>query len=792
MGLSECKKIIEQRNLISHVLHSRMEELVNEKRTTISINGPAGCNIFNETYHNAIKYCEIERKFGLYNTIIALKKQLGSDFEQLNKILASQTDEHLFLKEEIKLWAVDQDAELSISLLDRLRDENFDKDIRSDLYSYIMNGYLTRNDLESAHEVGISFIKLNEENWKGWQCWVIFYRKICEETKSQEIFIDSICGMIKSFMKAIRYKSHTTFMYMSEIIDLITSRSEFISGKNEEDLKPLEQEFEEMLHSIPVWIWVIWLPTMLLQFRKIPDAHWLRTVLIKAINISTHIYPEYIHQMLNVISANEGDEMQDDIISDAIEKISSNYTNKVRYNSIFTQRMSAIYEDILKIDDANEYQDVFDQLYSATQIDSKTTNILLTNCKQLWNSKAQFKNQENHHKISTLISLVEENREEHKNRLLEGIVDIGNLLPIKDRVGVPQFHKLYSEKSIRHCVKSMYMSPEVKVVYEGKKFKLEVIFVSKQYKFHKYTFEKSHINQMNCYIANHYTRLLNTRMTKHHETIFRDLKLPLYNFAFLEDDYILREKNIHEDHLIDLVDKEINNQDCSSEYPLELLSQKKNLSEVFKCMKEMLPSNFLKREVLKRLDDPMELFYWRKRYGHSIGINAIKSLIFCSHTRFDQLRICYKNATIIDETCNIKLLDLQKQKIPKLPLRLTSVNKDFLKDYMIEGAVYPAIMSTAQSLKKYTKSFDFCKIMSQFCKDALSNQDKESFLLEKYLETNIEGYFLQVIKMSSKYQSKKGFKGLKFKQFLSLMHYVDSITSQEYLKGLTISHRAWI
>ena len=33
-------------------------------------------NIFNETYHNAIKYCETERKFDVYNTIFNISKQI--------------------------------------------------------------------------------------------------------------------------------------------------------------------------------------------------------------------------------------------------------------------------------------------------------------------------------------------------------------------------------------------------------------------------------------------------------------------------------------------------------------------------------------------------------------------------------------------------------------------------------------------------------------------------------------------------------------------------------------------
>lgn len=133
MGIASCKRILEQRNLISHVLNSRMEGLVHEKRTTFTISEPSKCNIFNETYHNAIKYCEIEREYGVYNTLLTMKKTV--DISTLSTLLASQTDEYLFLKQEINLWTVDAEMELKEAIFNRLADENFNKDLRSDLWS---------------------------------------------------------------------------------------------------------------------------------------------------------------------------------------------------------------------------------------------------------------------------------------------------------------------------------------------------------------------------------------------------------------------------------------------------------------------------------------------------------------------------------------------------------------------------------------------------------------------------------------------------------------------------------
>lgn len=79
--------------------------------------------------------------------------------------------------------------------------------------------------------------------------------------------------------------------------------------------------------------------------------------------------------------------------------------------------MGGLYEDVLRLDEANEHSEVLDPLYNATQIDSKLTNLLVSNCRGLGAVKAHFKSQENHEKVASIITLLEENQEEHSKRL---------------------------------------------------------------------------------------------------------------------------------------------------------------------------------------------------------------------------------------------------------------------------------------------------------------------------------------------------------------------------------------
>ena len=110
-------------------------------------------------------------------------------------------------------------------------------------------------------------------------------------------------------------------------------------------------------------------------------------------------------------------------------------------------------------------------------------------------------------------------------------------------------------------------------------------------------------------------------------------------------------------------------------------------------------------------------------------------MIFCNHSEFDKLKLCFKLAKISDDSTNYKLAEVQKGKMPKLPLRITPCNKHLIKDYVIEGATYPAMMAFGGALKKYTKNFDFELLMSQFLMDVMYSTQDDGFQVDKYMES---------------------------------------------------------
>ena len=134
----------------------------------------------------------------------------------------------------------------------------------------------------------------------------------------------------------------------------------------------------------------------------------------------------------------------------SLDSLSTISVNKLRFNPNFVKSLTNLYEDKLRIEEANEYQDALDPLYSANVIDSRLTNILLTNCKDLVDNKNQFKNQENFQKIQTILTLLEEHTEASKKRLQLEIKKIASVLPLKDKFAILNHSDHFYEKSLRN------------------------------------------------------------------------------------------------------------------------------------------------------------------------------------------------------------------------------------------------------------------------------------------------------------------------------------------------------
>lgn len=261
-------------------------------------------------------------------------------------------------------------------------------------------------------------------------------------------------------------------------------------------------------------------------------------------------------------------------------------------------------------------------------------------------------------------------------------------------------------------MESYYLVPDINVIYEGRRFKIQLEFASASFKNIKYTFEKRVTDDLGHFLRGHYEKFLNLQMLKDPETVYRDIKFLPEEVVYFDDEFLMRKQLKSEAYMTDILDDKLTELGLSKNYPLELLSEKKSNEEINQILREKIPNDMLKTYILNRLDNQYDLFYWRKRYAQNIAIHGCRDLIFGNHTDFSSIKICFNEGNIINESTeldvsklthyaeNIFKNEVTKDQIPTLPLRITKNNLFLIKDYMIEGVIYPTFSSMCSALRK--------------------------------------------------------------------------------------------
>lgn len=527
---------------------------------------------------------------------------------------------------------------------------------------------------------------------------------------------------------------------------------------------------------------------MMVQFPKNRANCSLDQFTYKALQICEKVYPEYTHKILSCITTTE---LKNEEFERSLERLRNSKINKTGTNETFMGMISAIY-DRLQIEEVNDYQEALLPIYSAAQLDSRSTNEVLTNCKGLAN---QFKNQDYSQKMISLVDSIEDKLEEIKT-LKGGKIELAlSELPLLSTMAMPREKYVYKEKSIRNCVRNYNLGPDIYVVYSGRKLKLELEFTTISTKTCKFTIEKSSQSSYEHFLLNHYSKLLNSKLLRDPETVYRDVKFLVDDIIFLDEDFCFKKKFISEEYLVDALDSEMKRKGYSMDHPIKLLAEKKNLSEINEEIGEIIDRKFLKNTILRNLNSEFDLFYWRKRYGHFLATNSFKSMIFANDTEFEQVRLSYDQARIVDDSVAFKIDKIKKTKrgqVLKIPLRLTKNNQYLLKDYMIEGVIVPVIMSMGKALTKSNQDFDISVILGTLTRDYLTvkNEDK----IESFVSQSWTNYFEKVLMMCKDYyepetMDKKS--KSKNREVKCLKDYIDLVTSEDYYGDLELKHRVW-
>jgi hypothetical protein len=621
-GIINAKKLLEQRSILSSLQQARMKQLMDG--SSMHENDNAKYNIFSETIHNAVVYAKTERSFGIYSSIIAFAPELNRMLDE--KLFCSQADEYLYYEELVKFWQVDEDnKDPPERVLTKLRSEYFSKELRSGLHNSIMQGYMDRGNFEKTNDHGLEGLRLNEENWKLWVTWFHFYKRLYAATLNTDKGLVNLREMIKSYVKAIKYKPQKNILLFSEILNALYFREDAVKTKYDSDdsLKAeIVKAFASIFTETPVWTWTIWIGNLLINVYKKSNLKLDEIILREIVNAAQQ-YRAFTNYILG------GCEKEDQELKDIYSKTRSSPQFNMKVQEYNLSKLTSIFESEKLVDKRNDISEALCNQYSnPAMLESRNISILNAKCKDLGDLSNQFKNQDQSQKFIGLLKIMNDFLNREKINVNKKPESSYNSLAFGCRFGLVTHSHMYTEKALVDFFTEAYLLPDIKVVYEARRFGLQLEFLTFKSKKYVYTLKKSSISNSQLMSYNHYIKLMNIEMYKNNETVYRSLRFEPIELMYLEEEYCLKAKPHSEVQLIDILDEEMEALGEIPDHSLELFALKKNVSEVNKAMVDLMPNNILKREIIKRLKNEFDFFLWKKRYAQSLGVNMINSLLF--------------------------------------------------------------------------------------------------------------------------------------------------------------------
>lgn len=636
-GLVNCKKIMEQRSMMSHILYGRTRQFIdtfsnvpNMASVVGNPNDNSRYNVFNETVHDALMYAKIERSFGVYNTIQVIAPRIDKMIDE--KMISTQTDEFYYYHELIKFWsASDGTEEPPIRVISKLVDESFNKDFRSDLHATIMGGYLEKHMLEKANQHGIEALKLNEDNWKLWTKWFDYFKKNYYINLNSEKSLFYFKEMLKAYIKAIKYKTSVNIVLFGEILHVLYFRDDLVKSKYNSD-EAMKQEvvqvFDKILTETPIWSWTIWLGNLVLNVYKKTSLK-LDDTIIKALNLSSQIYKPYVHYTLNSVlgSVQLLADKRDKDLEEIMERCKNHPISNLKLQDSSMNELFSLFraEDL---HNKNDYPEMISSVYACNTIESRMLNQFNAKCKDIGEGFNQFRNQDNTQKLTTIINLIDDYLARQKCFMNKKPRTLTKSTVYGAKFCLLNISPIYNDRTLLDFFQDGYLLPDIKVVYEGRRFGLQVEFVTPNQKKLVYTLKKHSINSAHLMCYNHYLKLMNIEMHRNNETVFRSLRFSPLDMLYLEDDFCLKAKPPSEVNLIDILDNYMVEQGKKVDHVLDYFANKKSVSDINKTMTEQVEDDILRKEILKKLKSEYDLFLWKKRYAQSLGVNMINTLLF--------------------------------------------------------------------------------------------------------------------------------------------------------------------
>lgn len=225
---------------------------------------------------NVNKLAHIARKQGLYDVCVnvILEKMYGHSTMEVQEAFVK-------IREQAKAY-LEMKGELTsgLNLINSTNLEYFSPKHKAEIFRLKGDFMLKLNDSEGANIAYSNAITLFKNLPKGWISWGNYCDMAYKETHD-EIWLEYA---VSCFLQGIRFGVSNSRSHLARVLFLLS-----FDTANE----PVGRAFDKYLDQIPHWVWLSWIPQLLLSLQRTEASH-CKLVLLK---IAT-VYPQALYYWL--------------------------------------------------------------------------------------------------------------------------------------------------------------------------------------------------------------------------------------------------------------------------------------------------------------------------------------------------------------------------------------------------------------------------------------------------------------------------------------------------------------
>ncbi|XP_043814591.1 transformation/transcription domain-associated protein isoform X2 [Manihot esculenta] len=224
---------------------------------------------------NVNKLAHIARKQGLYDVcVIILEKMYGHSTMEVQEAFVK-------IREQAKAY-LEMKGELTsgLNLINSTNLEYFPVKHKAEIFRLKGDFLLKLNDSESANIAYSNAISLFKNLPKGWISWGNYCDMAFKETHD-EIWLEYA---VSCFLQGIKFGVSNSRSHLARVLYLLSFDT---------PSEPVGRAFDKYLDQIPHWVWLSWIPQLLLSLQRAEAPH-CKLVLLKI----AQVYPQALYYWL--------------------------------------------------------------------------------------------------------------------------------------------------------------------------------------------------------------------------------------------------------------------------------------------------------------------------------------------------------------------------------------------------------------------------------------------------------------------------------------------------------------